>query len=275
MNRLQIIEEMKVQPTIDPAFEIDRRIAFIQRQLQSSGLTSLVLGISGGIDSCTLGKLAQLAIDDLNQQESSDRYAFYALRLPYGKQHDEADAQAALDFIQPTHVLTLDVMPGADAVRNTVESVIPEAVLNAEHADFVTGNTKARIRMVLQYHLAGLKQGLVLGTDHSAENITGFYTKYGDGACDLAPLFGLSKRQVRQIASYLSTPDFLVNKTPTADLETLSPQKADEDVLGLTYDEIDDFLEARPVAETVEQRLVDIFLKTQHKRVPIPTVYDL
>lgn len=275
MNSQQIIEEMKVQPTIDPEFEVERRVAFIQRQLKSSGLTALVLGISGGIDSCTLGKLAQLAINDLNQRESSPRYAFYALRLPYGTQYDEADAQAALDFIQPTHALTLDVMPGADAIRNTVESVIPESVADVEHSDFVTGNTKARIRMVLQYHLAGLKRGLVLGTDHSAENITGFYTKYGDGACDLAPLFGLSKRQVRQVASHLSAPDFVINKTPTADLESLSPQKADEEVLGLTYDEIDDFLEARPVAEAVENRLVEIFLKTQHKRVPIPTVYDL
>jgi NAD+ synthase len=144
----------------------------------------------------------------------------------------------------------------------------------AASIDFVKGNVKARTRMAIQYEIAGLTGGLVLGTDHSAENITGFYTKWGDGACDLAPLFGLSKRQVRELASYLGAPDQLVSKTPTADLECDAPQKADEHVLGLSYDDIDDFLEGKAVSAAVEQRLVDIYKRTQHKRQPIPTVYD-
>ena len=69
--------------------------------------------------------------------------------------------------------------------------------LSEAQIDFARGNVKARMRMIAQYEIAGLTGGLVLGTDHSAENITGFYTKHGDGACDLAPLFGLNKRQVR------------------------------------------------------------------------------
>ena len=116
--------------------------------------------------------------------------------------------------------------------------------------------------------------GLVLGTDHSAENLTGFYTKFGDGACDLAPLFGLSKRQVRQVAQSLDAPELLVNKTPTADLEELTPQKADEAALDLTYDQIDDFLEGKPVDEKVSERLIAIYKATEHKRQPIPTIYD-
>jgi NAD+ synthase len=140
--------------------------------------------------------------------------------------------------------------------------------------DFVKGNVKARTRMIIQYEIAGMLDGLVLGSDHSAENITGFYTKYGDGACDLAPLFGLNKRQVRQIAQYLGAPDNIVHKAPTADLETLTPQKADEQALGMSYDEIDDFLEGRAVEPKVAERLSDIYHKTQHKRVAIPTIYD-
>lgn len=129
--------------------------------------------------------------------------------------------------------------------------------------------------MVIQYEIAGLLDGLVLGTDHSAENITGFYTKYGDGACDLAPLFGLSKRQVRQIALHLGAPEKIVHKAPTADLESLSPQKADEAALGLTYTEIDDFLEGKSVADAVVEKLLYIYTQTQHKRIPIPTIYDV
>ena len=125
-----------------------------------------------------------------------------------------------------------------------------------------------------QYEIAGILGGLVLGTDHSAENITGFYTKFGDGACDLAPLFGLSKRQVRLLAKTMGAPDRLVHKTPTADLECLSPQKEDEHVLGLSYDDIDDFLEGIQVSAEAEHRLLAIYAKTQHKRLPIATVYD-
>ena len=128
--------------------------------------------------------------------------------------------------------------------------------------------------MVVQYEIAGMLNGLVLGTDHSAENITGFYTKYGDGACDLAPLFGLNKRQVRQIAAYLGAPKQVIHKAPTADLESLNPQLADEQALGLSYDQIDDFLEGRKVEPEVADRLIAIYQNTQHKRVPIPTIYD-
>lgn len=128
--------------------------------------------------------------------------------------------------------------------------------------------------MIAQYEIAGYVGGLVLGTDHSAENITGFYTKFGDGACDLAPLFGLNKRQVREVAATLGAPEVLVKKVPTADLEELAPQKADEDALNLTYEQIDDFLEGKPVPQQVVDRLVSIYKATQHKRQPIPTIYD-
>ena len=143
-----------------------------------------------------------------------------------------------------------------------------------ETVDFVKGNLKARARMASQYEIAGMLGGLVLGTDHSAENITGFYTKFGDGACDLAPLFGLSKRQVRLLAQTMGAPQSLVHKTPTADLECLSPQKQDEQVLGISYEAIDNFLEGKSVEPRDAERLIDIYNKTQHKRLPIATIYD-
>ena len=133
---------------------------------------------------------------------------------------------------------------------------------------------KARSRMAIQYDIACLMDGLVLGTDHSAENVTGFYTKWGDGACDLIPLFGLNKRQVRQVASYLGAPEKLIKKAPTADLECLTPQKKDEDVLGLSYNQIDDFLEGKAIEDTAEKILIETFNRTQHKRQAIPTIYD-
>ena len=276
MNRQAIIDEMRVLPEIDPQFEIQRRVAFIQNQLTLSGCKTLVLGISGGVDSSTCGRLAQLAVEGLNQHEGVDAYRFIAVRLPYGVQQDEDDAQISLGFIKPSQTLTVNIKEGTDGINSSVCETLSENGLLPDAAviDFAKGNLKARARMASQYEIAGMLGGLVLGTDHSAENITGFYTKFGDGACDLAPLFGLSKRQVRLLAATMGAPDSLVKKTPTADLECLSPQKQDEDVLGMAYDDIDNFLEGKEVSADAAQRLIGIYNKTQHKRLPIATVYD-
>ncbi|EGU61548.1 NAD synthetase [Vibrio nigripulchritudo ATCC 27043] len=273
----QIRDEMRVLASIDPHFEIQRRVDFIKRKLMESGCKSLVLGISGGVDSSTCGKLAQLAVDKLNEETGSNDYQFIAVRLPYGVQKDEDEAQLALSFIQPTHSVSVNIKQGVDGMHAASHEALEGTGLiptDAAKVDFVKGNVKARARMVAQYEIAGYVGGLVLGTDHSAENITGFYTKFGDGACDLAPLFGLSKRQVRELADTLGAPEVLVQKTPTADLEELDPQKADEDALNLTYDQIDDFLEGKPVSDEVKNKLIAIYKATQHKRQPIPTIYD-
>jgi NAD+ synthase len=276
MNRQAIIDEMRVLPEIDPQFEIQRRVAFIQSQLTGSGCKTLVLGISGGVDSSTCGRLAQLAVEGLNQQQGTDAYRFMAVRLPYGVQQDEDDAQTSLAFIKPSHTLTVNIKPGTDGINSSVCETLSDSGLlpDTEVIDFAKGNLKARARMASQYEIAGMLGGLVLGTDHSAENITGFYTKFGDGACDLAPLFGLSKRQVRLLAATMGAPSSVVDKTPTADLECLSPQKQDEDVLGMSYEEIDNFLEGKAVSADTAERLIGIYTKTQHKRLPIATVYD-
>lgn len=269
--------EMRVLPEIDVDDEIQRRIRFIQKKLKQAECQSLVLGISGGVDSTLCGRLAQLAINRLNDESNSQDYQFIAVRLPYGEQHDEDEAQLALSFIQPTHSVSVNIKNGVDGLHASTLEALESTPLAPEchlKQDFVKGNVKARARMVAQYEIAGLVGGMVLGTDHSAENITGFYTKFGDGACDLAPLFGLNKRQVRQLAAALGAPEVLVKKVPTADLEELAPQKPDEHALLVTYDQIDDFLEGKPVEAEVAERLVEIYQATQHKRQPIPTIYD-
>ena len=277
MNQADIIQEMRVLPKIDPAAEVERRVGFIKKTLLASNSKTLVLGISGGIDSCTCGRLAQIAVDELNEGLADKPYRFVAVRLPYSVQADEADAQASLTFIRPSISTVVNVQPGADGIHAQSLKALSDAGLLPDSTyaqDYAKGNVKARTRMVAQYEIAGLLGGLVLGTDHSAENITGFFTKWGDGACDLAPLFGLSKRQVRQVATHLGAPNQLVEKTPTADLECHSPQKPDEDALGVSYDQLDDFLEGKSIDPEAAERILDIYRKTQHKRQPIPTVYD-
>ncbi|BEU05371.1 NH(3)-dependent NAD(+) synthetase [Agarivorans sp. OAG1] len=272
-----ILAEMKVLPEIDPEFEVKRRIDFIKARLKQAGLKTLVLGISGGVDSTTTGRLAQLAVEQLNNESDSQDYRFIAMRLPFGEQKDEADAQLALGFIKPSHIVTTNIKAGTEGLHTSASESLMAAGLDlpAQAAvDFAKGNVKARMRMIAQYEIAGLSGGLVIGTDHSAENLTGFYTKHGDGACDLVPIFGLNKRQVRQVADYLGAPEKLIGKAPTADLEEDRPQLPDEVALGVTYDQIDDFLEGKKVADEVEQKLIGIYQRTQHKRQAIPTIYD-
>lgn len=275
--RAEIMAEMKVQPTINVEQEITRRVNFIKNRLVAAHSRSLVLGISGGVDSSTCGRLCQLAVNELNAQQQTDKYQFIAVRLPYGIQADEAEAQLAVDFIQPSKRLTVNIKPAADGMHEQALAAVVgcgETLPEQAQIDFIKGNVKARQRMVAQYEIAGFCQGLVVGTDHSAENITGFYTKFGDGACDLAPLFGLSKRQVRALAEQLGAPELLVNKAPTADLECDRPGLTDEEALGLTYEQIDDFLEGKDVSDEVTEKLIAIYHRTQHKRQAIPTIYD-
>jgi len=272
-----ILKEMCVVADIDVENEIERRVNFIKSTLKKAYCKTLVLGISGGVDSSTAGRLCQLSVDQLNQEESTTDYQFVAVRLPYAVQKDEDEAQLAVSFIQPTSCVTVNVQSGADGIHETTVAALQNSqvkLTDNANFDFVKGNVKARMRMIAQYEIAGLTGGLVVGTDHSAENITGFYTKHGDGACDLAPLFGLSKRQVRALARHLGAPSLLVEKAPTADLEEDQPQLEDEVALGMTYDQIDDFLEGKDVAPEIEEKLIAIYLRTQHKRQPIPTIYD-
>jgi len=127
--------------------------------------------------------------------------------------------------------------------------------------------------MIAQYAVAGASDSLVIGTDQAAEALMGFFTKFGDGAADVVPLTGLSKRQVRAIAREMGAPEELVMKVPTADLESLKPQRPDEDAFGVTYGEIDDFLEGKPVSEAAAEVIRRQWLATLHKRA-LPVAPD-
>jgi NAD+ synthase len=266
----QIIEEMNVQKEINPVEEIRRSVDFLKSYMNKYPfLRSFVLGISGGQDSTLTGKLAQLAVNELNEEAGEERYQFIAVRLPYGVQADEADCQDALAFIQPTKSISINVKPAVDAMLAAVEEAADDKV-----SDFNKGNVKARERMIAQYTVAGMYSGVVLGTDHSAEAVTGFYTKFGDGGADLVPIFRLNKRQGKQMLKELGCPEHLYMKKPTADLEEDRPQLPDEEALGVTYEQIDDYLEGKDVGEHASNVIEGHFLKTQHKRQLPITVFD-
>lgn len=264
----QIIDYEKVKPQIDPEAEIKRSVNFLQDFLLQNHLQTLVLGISGGQDSTLAGRLCQLAVEQLRQKTGQQQYQFVAVRLPYGKQADESDALAALSWMKPDQVMRVDIKPAVDATVVSIENN------KLEISDFNKGNIKARQRMIVQYAIAGDLKGCVVGTDHAAENVTGFYTKYGDGAADLTPLFRLNKRQGRQLLAALGAPAPLYTKVPTADLEDQRPGLADEAALGVSYEDIDNYLEGQEISEQAAQQIETWYQKTAHKRRLPYTVFD-
>ncbi|WP_342023104.1 ammonia-dependent NAD(+) synthetase [Arthrobacter citreus] len=269
MRQLQaeIIAEMGVQPEIDATAEIRRRVDFLKSYAEASHTNGFVLGISGGVDSTLAGRLAQLAVDELTAEGIESQ--FIALRLPYQVQHDEADAQAALEFIRPTLSWVYNVAPAVDGYQEEYVKMSGEQL-----SDFNKGNIKARARMTAQYAVAGERNLLVIGTDHGAESVTGFFTKYGDGGADILPLFGLNKRQNRQLLAELGAPEALISKAPTADLLDDVPGQTDETELGISYDTIDDYLEGREVPEDAAEKIERRFLMTRHKRTVPVSILD-
>ena len=265
----QIIEELKVLTEINPEEEVRKSVDFLKAYAKKhSFMESYVIGVSGGQDSTLTGKLIQLAVDELNKEVGEEKYSTIAVRLPYGVQADEADCQDALAFIQPTKNLEVNIKAAVDASAVSLEKA------DIHLSDFAKGNEKARERMKVQYSIAAMNNGVVVGTDHAAEAITGFYTKYGDGGVDLTPIFRLNKRQGRQILAHLGCPDHLYLKTPTADLEEDRPALPDETALGVTYEVLDDYLEGKEVPDKVKKIIEGHYLKTQHKRhLPI-TIFD-
>ncbi len=254
-----IARELGVKPEIDAEIEIAKRVAFLADYLGKTGVDGFVLGISGGQDSLLAGMLAQRAVEQRRAQGGD--VAFHAVLLPYGEQADRKDALLAIETIKPDVVHDLDIRKGVDGFATSFADATAEQL-----ADYHKGNVKARMRMIAQYAFAGTHNLVVIGTDHAAEAVTGFFTKYGDGGADILPLSGLSKRQGRQMLRSLDVPEVFVTKAPTADLLDETPAQADETELGISYDTLDDYLEGRPVDPDVARMIEDRYLATAHKR---------
>ncbi|WP_173093997.1 ammonia-dependent NAD(+) synthetase [Actinomadura verrucosospora] len=272
--RKQIIADLGVKPAIVPGDEIRERVGFLKEYLRATPAKGYVLGISGGQDSTLAGRLCQLAAEELRAE--GHEATFVAVRLPYGVQADEHDAQVALEFIRPDRSVAVNVKPSADAVAEEAATGLRE-LLDGEPRlrDFVRGNIKARERMVLQYAVAGQLGLLVVGTDHAAEAVTGFFTKYGDGGVDVTPLTGLTKRQGAALLRELGAPASTWQKVPTADLEDDRPALPDEEALGLKYSQIDGYLEGEDVTPEVAEKVESVYLATRHKRtVPVTPLDD-
>jgi NAD+ synthase len=258
----EIIEKLGVKPIIDPREEVEQRTQLLASYLREHHRAGYTLGISGGQDSLLVGLLAQRAVM-LNRTLGYDS-TFSAILLPYGTQADRADALLAIDTIKPDHTIDFNIASVVDAFVSSYDAASGESL-----TDFHKGNVKARTRMMAQYAVAGMHDQVVLSTDHAAEALVGFFTKFGDGAADIAPIATLNKRQGRQVLRFLDVPEVFITKLPTADLLDATPSQPDEVELGMTYEDLDDYLEGFELPEekaiAIERRHTAIL----HKLEPI------
>jgi NAD+ synthase len=264
----KIMKELNINPAIEPKDEIRKRVDFLKNYLLKTKAKGYVLGISGGQDSTLAGRLAQMSVEEL-RNEGHDA-VFIAVRLPYGVQQDEEDAQRSLGFIKADRQLVFNIKKPVDEVQAQYNQMTDGEPLS----DYQKGNVKARMRMIAQYAVGGMEGLLVIGTDHAAEAVTGFYTKYGDGGADVLPLSGLTKRQGKALLQELGADERLYLKVPTADLLDQRPGQADETELGITYDELDDYLEGKEVSPEIAEKVEKRYLMTEHKRQLPATMFD-
>lgn len=196
-------------------------IDFLKREFKKRNKTRAILAISGGIDSAICAYLCKKAGLDL-----------YAVILPYGKKGKEGKKIAKALNLSESHIKTVNIAPLVDKTAKGLKKI-------AKIDQVDKGNIMARQRMIVQYALARSLNGLVIGTENLSEYCLGYFTLHGDQACDISPIAGLWKTQVRELASYLGVPKWVLEKEPTAGLW---PGQTDEGEFGFTYQEADQIL---------------------------------
>jgi NAD+ synthase len=208
---------------IDPA-KVERAIVkFIRERVRAAGATGTVLGMSGGLDSSVTAHLCVRAMG---------KSRVWPLFLPEGELTPSEDKRDVTFVCRQLGLRTVvvDIAPIVERFRSVLS---PNLIALA--------NLKARVRMCILYYHANSRGALVVGTGNRSELRTGYFTKYGDGGCDLLPLGALYKTQVKVLAQYLGLPERIIEKTPSA---RLWPGQTDESELGLPYDELDRVLVA-------------------------------
>ncbi|MBB6637961.1 ammonia-dependent NAD(+) synthetase [Cohnella thailandensis] len=264
----EIIGKLGVKPTIDVDGEIRRRVDFLKEYVLNSKTTGLLIAISGGVDSAVATGLCKRATDELSQ-ETGKEYITLGVFQPYGEQEDIDHSYAVAEAFNLTHKVETNIAEAVDEVVLETEYAFKALGTPRHISRGGKGNVKARTRMVIQYALAFDMNLLVVGTDHASEALTGFYTKWGDGAVDITPLSSLNKRQVREIAARLGVPQEVITKAPTAGLWE---GQTDEAELGVSYEANSDYLEGKEIDAAAREVLERHYLRTEHKRSPIPGI---
>jgi len=244
----------------------DHIVEFIAEQVEAAGVDGAVLGLSGGVDSSTVAHLAVEALGAGN---------LHGLVMP--SEVNDPETMSDAERVAEDLGIEYDVVE----IEPIVETFL-DAYPDAEGDRMAVGNVRVRARAVLNYLVANTENGLVLGTGNRTESLTGYFTKYGDGAVDCHPIANLYKQQVRQLARHLGVPEDIAARTPTAGMWV---DQTDEGELGVEYDTIDSILalhveggvgasataEIVGVDRSIVEHVRELYERSAHKRAVPPS----
>ena len=225
---------------------------FLKDYLEKTHCQKYILGISGGVDSSLCAALARNAV-------GKDRLLCLILPIESSKK-DEEDAKLLAEELDLNYV----VVDNSEAFKSFVKA---NEALGMTFDRSTLGNFKARLRMCTLYAYAQKYNGLVIGTDNADERYTGYFTKHGDGACDILPIARLLKGEVVEASKLLGISDYLAERVPTA---SLFEGQTDEKEMGVTYKDLDKYILGGKVDSEVEKRIEHLHKISEHKRVPTP-----
>ena len=226
-------------------------VAWIREQTLVAGGKGVVAGMSGGLDSSVLAVLCHRAFPQ----------NMLGVVMPcHSSQQDEEHAlTVASQFSISTKVVVLD--PVFDALLQA----LPGDGVEPSVSRLAKANLKVRLRMLTLYYFANQFKYIVAGASNRSELAVGYFTKYGDGGADILPLGNLVKGQVRELANFLGIPQPIIDKPPSAGLW---PGQTDEGELGLSYEELDQYLVTGQASTGLRQKIESMIATSAHKRLP-------
>jgi NAD+ synthase len=226
---------------------VEHVVSWLKHQLKDSRMQGYVLGVSGGLDSAVCVSLLRKATDNC-----------LGLILPIESSVEDCDNAAMVASVFALKTEYIDLTSVYQAMLKLLSG----------NDRLAQGNIKARLRMVAIYYYANIHNYLVCGTGNKTELALGYFTKFGDGACDVLPLGDLYKHQVSEIACELGVPEQIIKKVPSAGLWQ---GQTDEGEIGYSYDEMDRTLQeitaCRATGECAE-KLQEMTARSEHKRQP-------
>ncbi len=237
--------------------KINLIIDFLKQQVNISKTQGLLVGVSGGIDSALVATLIKKAFPDNS----------LGVIIPcHSSEKDMIDAKELCNKIDLKHIV-VDISNEHRMLIDNIKKNLNNISITMDNEKMTDANTRARLRMSTLYAVASEMKYLVVGTDNKAELYTGYFTKHGDGGVDILPLANLSKREVYSLSEELGVPKSILEREPSAGLWK---GQTDETELGVTYDEIDDYLEGKEISDISMKRIEYLHKISEHKRVMAP-----